>query len=211
MAPSISSTNVAVSRRVVIIGALMIVALLGAWWFALWQPRLEAIDQANFDAETAEQDKTDVQNQLLIYSRLNDELEMTSGQLVKMREAVPATTDLPSLFATIDAVAKGTGVEVGTIAPAAPSAKRKLLSTDAVPTGSGNEAVEIPVTFDLRGSYEAVLDFLTVLESRPTQGVAGSSRLFVVDDLSIDTEGANTLQVAVSARAFTTEAPVGGS
>jgi Tfp pilus assembly protein PilO len=200
-----------VSRRVVIIGALLIVALLGVWWFALWQPRLEAIDKANFDAETAEQEKADVQNQLLIYSRLNEELETSSGQLVQMREAIPATTDLPSLFATIDAVANGTGVEVGTIAPAAPSAKRKLLSTDAVPTGTGNEAIEIPVTFDLRGSYEAVVMFLTELESRPTQAIVGSSRLFVVDDLSIDIEGANTLQVAVSARAFTTEPPVGGS
>ena len=137
-----------------------------------------------------------------------------------LRNAIPTSNDLPSVFATLANIAARSGVQLGSVAPVAPSAKRKSIASDAQPTAmpagtpvasQPTQAVEILLSFDFKGTYEQTMTFLSLVQSVSKEGASGMSRLIVIDDLAVNAESGAVLQVAVTGRAFTSEPPVSGT
>jgi Tfp pilus assembly protein PilO len=150
-------------RRPAAVGAIVALVLLGGWWKLLWQPEGAAIAKAHKQTTAASSNLYSVEQSI---GHLRH-LELLAPKLAvleqKLSAAAPPTDEVDQFLLALNAVSQQTGVSVGSISIAPPSAAPASLST-------------IVVHFSVQGDYFAVQGFLDALRAM--------SRVVVVDNLS---------------------------
>lgn len=178
------------TRRQVATVGVAGVALLLAWYLLLWSPKSADLDAARARRSSATSQVAQLQlrlDHLKDAQRRAPELRATADRL---HSAVPDTADLAEfLLQTNDAATKA-GVDFLSVSPA---------PTAASPAGPS----AIQLSLNLKGGYRPTLDFMDRLLDLP--------RIVVLDSVSVSAggpaAGAPALDVVVTGRMFTTEAP----
>jgi Tfp pilus assembly protein PilO len=178
-------------RNAVIGMAAALLAVIVAWYFVIYSPKSDDLDQAKA-ATTAEQKKTsDLQFQL---SRLQSQAKNASQQqalLGRLDQAIPAQPDEAEFILQANSIAGESGIDFLSISPSPPAA-----------TGT---TTTIALTLSIEGSFFQVKDYLTKLEAL--------ERLVIVDAVNMSAGGTGassdgvTLSVTLTARMFTRATP----
>jgi Tfp pilus assembly protein PilO len=181
------------NRRTALLMGLGLLAVLLFWYAALWSPVQSSLADANDRQDRAELEA----RTLRLQSTHKDD---NSAEVAKAaeREAVaeaakalvPDQADLDGVINQLSSAASDAGLVLQSISASPPA---KLTSADP-PT--------IPVSLQVLGSFTGLQHYLTTLEQLP--------RLFVVDGVSVssaEAQGAPTLTVTITGRAFAIQLP----
>lgn len=185
-------------------GALVLVLV---WYFALYAPTSKDIDSAKAKTAAAEQEQDSLKTTL---HRLQDLAKTAPQQQAALRTldaAVPETPDLADFIIQANDIARRSGIEFLSIAPAPPSA--------GTTAAAGAAPATINLSITIQGGFFQVLDYLKQLEQL--------DRLVIVDTLNLgsgsggsssgtgasavasssSTNGTGSLSVSLTGRMFT--------
>jgi Tfp pilus assembly protein PilO len=218
-----------VNRRAVIVGVAGAVLLSLLWYFLLWSPQGKRLDAAEARKTAAEQTNSELQVTLDQLHDLESRRPELEDDLTQLRRAVPDQPQLARFLSSADEAATQSGVELTTVTPTKPAADATAATTTtAAPSSDGTTtttaagditattvaptptASAINLSFEVKGGYFQILDFLNRVDDLP--------RIVVVDslDLGADEESADAAASAtastgitanISARMFTGAAP----
>lgn len=148
------------SRIAWVLVVLLSVLLIVGWWFLLWSPTSDEIEQVRAEVETTEQ-QTEQQRRRA--AELRDVRERTpelEAAIVATRTLIPESADLPGLLRQLQLAADQSGVRVVSITPGQPS---------PIDVG-GPEVSSIGLSLALQGTYFQVVDFVRRLEDPAVVG-----------------------------------------
>lgn len=152
-------------RNILLLGALVLVLVVIAFYFLLLSPLLERLNaqaQAREDKQAQLAQLQQEVNDLEEVRRNSPEIER---QLLELSKRVPTQPEIPTFVVQIQEIADSSGVTQLSIEPGDP----------APPPGGGDYSV-VPVTMTFKGTYDQMQDFL--LRTR------NLARLVTVTDLS---------------------------
>lgn len=172
-----------------VLAALAIVAL---WWFFVYSPAGDELDEAKADREAEESQTAGLQAQLAQLEEIARNEPEIDAQLMQYEALIPPTPDLASFILSANEIAEASGIDWQSITPSEPQADPN--------TGTGT----IDMQISIEGGFFQALDYLNRLEDL--------QRLVVVDSLSMsagaaDTGGAPSLSISVVGRMFTQATP----
>lgn len=156
------------SRRGLIVTALVCLAIIGLWWVFLFSPTGD-------DLAVAEERRDDAETQLSTLRQQRDRLSLLveqrpffQSELESLRAAVPEQRDLAGVLLSVDEAARASGVSFVAFSASEPSG----------PDAFGLAPITIQMNGD--GGYFQVLDFLNRLNR--------IHRIVVVDQLNLAAE-----------------------
>ena len=194
------------NRRLLIpvgVGALVLIV----WFVALWSPQGSALSDARKRKNTALQQGATLRDQLARLQQARAAQPLKQSQLETLRIAIPDDPNLAQFILDANDAATKAGIEFLSISPTPPATQSQGTTAPPPAPGSTSGATPVPIkmAMTVSGGYFQVLDFINRLNRLP--------RIVVVDTLGLTGSGdASTLQVAISARMFTTSAtPVSGT
>lgn len=202
------------NRRTMAIGAGAAALILFLWYFLLWSPRNDDLQDAKDRREVAEQQRTQLQSEIARLRAAQKDEPLLRAQLETLRTSIPDDPNLAQFILDSNDAAIRSGIDFISIAPALPAAPTATApAPPATPGAPGSPVVagtppaDIKLSLQIKGGYFQVLDFLNRLDALP--------RLVVTDGLSITSEPAASprLTVSVTARMFVRALPAsfGGS
>lgn len=180
-------------RNVIIAIVAAMLAVVALWYFFLYAPLGDDLDQAKADVAAAESQQTSLKATLArLQATAKNSSELTA-QLNKLDAAIPEQPDEAQFIIDANRIAEDAGIDFLSVAPAPPAA--------------GGTASVIALDINISGSFFQVRQYLTDLEQL--------ERLVIVDTISItsstsDTTAETSLSVALTGRMFTRAAPLGG-
>ena len=180
-------------RNAVIGMAAVLLAVIVAWYFVIYSPKSDDLDQAKTATQTEQKKTSDLQFEL---SRLQSQAKNASQQqalLGRLDQAIPEQPDEGEFILQANSIAAESGIDFLSISPTPPAA-------------SGTTTT-IGLTISIEGSFFQVKDYLTKLESL--------ERLVIVDSINMSAGSSGdgsvsdgvTLSVTLTARMFTRAAP----
>src|SRR5207302_9121473 len=144
-------------RLLIPVGAGVLVLLI--WFAALWGPQGSALSKAKRRAETAEQQRDTLQDQL---KRLRDskrEEPLKRSQLETLRVAVPDDPNLAQLILDANDAASRSGIDFLSITPSLPTASSAGPGS-TVPGGGSATPIPIRIGMTVAGGYLQALEFV---------------------------------------------------
>jgi Tfp pilus assembly protein PilO len=182
-----------VRNRTALLFALGALAIIGLWWFFVYSPAGDELDDVRAEREAAEQQTAGLQAQRDQLRDIEERGPEIDAQLMALEGLVPATPDLASFILSANEIALQSGIDWLSITPSEPQA-------DAA-TGLGTINMQIAI----EGGFFQTLDYLNRLEDL--------QRLVVVDSVSLSgasdaaAGGAPSLSTSLVARMFTQAVP----
>lgn len=154
------------SRRTALIAAGVGVAMVLVWFFLLWAPRSQAIQDANDRREAAQLRQDDLRVQISRLKAAAQDEPAKRARIEALRAAIPEEPDLGQFILDTNDAASRSGIEFISIAPSEPAV-------------SGSLQAPAPITANLAvsGGYFQVLDFLNRMNALP--------RLVVTKDITV--------------------------
>lgn len=198
-------------KRTAMTTAVIIVALVGAWYALYWTPRSNEAADARQAAVAASDALSMVQTQLANAKKNPVDPSKVAAQLSAARAALPATSDLASYLEANESAASAAQVSIVEVTPAKPVGGRVTTgasapgqsTADASPPPSDAAAdastgidriTTIAVHQVARGERARLVDYVARLQ--------GLDRLVVVDTVNLTTEDANTASMTIDLRIF---------
>jgi len=176
-----------VNRSVLLIGGLLALLLTAGWWFLLISPVNERVADAENQLLTAENDELQLLAQRRTLQTVEDNMLEYLAALGDLEGSIPPTPQTAALIDDLSVLADETGIDWRAGSYGQPQ---------EVDTG----VFEIPLSISVEGQFFEVLGYL--------YGMADLERLVRIDSLSIspgqDEQGFTVLNVAISAKAYTT-------
>lgn len=172
--------------RRMVLAAPTVVVVIG-WWALVWNPKA-----AEFSAASERRDALTVQS-LRLGQQISEVRRYVEGgdavvrQHERARGWIPADTDLPSLIASHDALARSATVRVRSFTPIPPE------PTDSA-TGLPRDVAALRLNVTVEGTNQAIDTYLAGLFELP--------RLVVVDTLRLAPNGDGLVQLDLTLRAF---------
>lgn len=161
-----------VKKPIVLIGALALVVVLIVWLLAFFEP--ESHKLSSLDSQ-----KASLQQDVLLDNAHLQRVRAEShhvGQIQaidsKLKGYVPANEDLYTYIQTLSKAGNQTGVTITSLQPS------------ALQAASGTSYMAIPITADIRGTYDHLVAFLKAIYDLP--------RLTDVNSVTIDGGGPGT-------------------
>lgn len=180
------------NRRIVIVTAGASVILLAVWFFALWMPKGEELQEERDRVALAEDQASQLETKILKLKQSKENGPTLLARLDKLRSAVPDSPNLPQFILDANDAAVASGVEFVSISPREPA-----------PSKVAGLPPEIGLEVQIEGGYFQVLDFL--------ERLTDLQRVIVLDGVNVtpmgDDGSAPPLTVSLSGRMFTTELP----
>ena len=174
--------------RLALIGIGASIVLIGAWFFFLWKPASDDLDQAKEDRAAQETRAQELQVRLARLKNLEANADVLERDRALLAEAIPATDLLDQFILQVNERAARAGVSFVSVAPQQPNTGAAAPGTAAGPTTIG---LQIQVT----GDYFQLLRFLEELRDGP--------RLVTVDTFSLSRGGeGNEMSASVGGRMF---------
>lgn len=204
------------NRRAILIGVAAALAVMLLWYFLLWKPRADDIDEARGRKEQAQQQAAQLETEI---RRLRAEAQnepQRRAQLEKLRVAIPDDPNLAQFILDTNDAASKAGIDFISVAPTPPAAGASAaaaaggVTTTTTPGAPGapgttptaaTPPAEIRLALQIQGGYFQVLDFLNRLHDLP--------RLVVTDNLNVTADQTGRLSVTMQARMFTRDLPPG--
>jgi Tfp pilus assembly protein PilO len=202
--------------------ALSLVILLAGWFLLVSPKRSQASDLQAQSAAVQEQNAT-LTTQIATLKAMNQNLPQQEAKLAQIRQHLPDNPALPGLIRSLSDIAKASGVQLNSLAPANPVAPvaPKSPTTSAPASGTGTTPATggvtaaapqgtstfqvINVTIAVTGSYFDVEQFFSKVE--------GMTRSMLVTGFTVapskdPTAGASTNDVDASIQARVFYSPV---
>ncbi len=137
-------------RNIIILGALILVLLVIAYYFLLFNPlRQEYLarydERARKEAREAELERTVAQ-----LENVRRDAPDIERQILEYSKRIPTEDEIPTLVVQIEEIAEEADVTQLSIQPGSPEA----------PPGGGGDFSRIPITMSFEGTYEELQDFL---------------------------------------------------
>lgn len=196
------------NRRVTLMAILAAVVVLVAWYFLLWSPRSDELDEARERKEQAEQENQNLEAQLARLRADQQREPQLRASLEKLRVAIPDRPDLAQFILDTNDAAVRSGIDWVSIAPTPPAAATPAATattTTTAPETTGTTGTTAPpvaqlpaqivLSMQVNGGYFQVMDFLNRLDAMP--------RIVVVDGLTMSADGTGRLSATLTARMFT--------
>lgn len=187
------------SRAKILIAAGIGVAVVVAWFFLYYSPKGDDLSAIDEDLDQAMVEESELETQLALLQRLEEEAPAREAALRRLNAAVPVQPDLDVFIVEANEIADLAGVDWLSVSPTPPAA------------GAAAGVSVISMSIEIEGGFFQVLDYINRLED--------VERLVIVDSLSISTgggadggegeqvtdsgSGAPTLSVTLAARMYT--------
>lgn len=148
------------TRRAPILAVVAAVLLTALWWYLLYQPR--RVEKAELNDETVqlENERSELQAQLVVLNEVRDDEEEYRSQLARLREYIPDETAQPDTLRALQQAADASGVEVFQTTFNEPELVEGAPETNADMTA----LARIPTLMTITGSYFQVVDLLRRIE-----------------------------------------------
>lgn len=178
-------------RSVLLLSILGFVLIVVLYWFLLFQPASDEIDELRAQTEQLESQAAQLEARVAELREVRDAAVEEEALLVAAEAIIPSEPALPAVLRQMQQAADDSGLLLSSVTSSRPTA---FDAEDAPPNLS-----VISVTADLEGSYFQVVDFLRRLED-PTISPRGIS----FRSLTASGEPAEhpVLQVSLSADLF---------
>lgn len=184
-------------NRTVLVFVLGAVVIVGVWWFLVYSPKGDELDEARTDREAAEAQTISLEAELARLQEIEDRGPEIDAALMRIEALIPENPDLASFILAADEIANVSGIDWLSVSPAQPQA------------GAAGQPSTINLQIGIEGGFFQALDYLNRLEDL--------QRLVVVDAISIaaasadeegtSTSGAPNLSISLTGRMFTQAAP----
>lgn len=178
-----------------LIAVVAFIAVIGAYWMLVLSPKRDQISQLDAQIGTAQTDLAQAQSTLSTYQKAQSAYKHNYSTVVRLGKAMPADDDVRSLVVQLDAAAKRTGVDFGSISVGGGSSSGgSPTQTDAKagPPGSVSVAnggfTAMPFTFQFDGRFKNLRTFLASLEhfvSVSNDNIQVTGRLLRLESLSL--------------------------
>lgn len=174
------------NRRILLIGAAVLVVIVVAWFFLLWRPAGDDLDEANERLDDARARNSQLAATIARLEAQEEERPRLQSDLEALRAAIPAEADQADLQLGLNEAAEASGVE--------------LLSLTYNAAAGEGQLQSIGVQMGGEGGYFQLLDFLN--------RVSALHRIVVIDGLNISSTatesdfGPPDLTFQMNARAF---------
>ncbi|HVM07777.1 MAG TPA: type 4a pilus biogenesis protein PilO [Acidimicrobiales bacterium] len=174
--------------RLALIGIGASIVLIGAWFFLMWKPASNDLDQAKADKVAAEQKADQLAVRLAHLKNLEANAEVLERDRALLAEAIPSTDLVDQFILQVNERAARSGVQFVSVSPQQPGGAAAAPGAAAGPTSIG---LQIQAT----GDYFQLLRFLEELRDGP--------RLVTVDTFSLSKGGeGNQMSASVGGRMF---------
>ena len=175
--------------RLALMGIGASIVLIGAWFFFLWKPAGNDLDQARQEKVAAEQRASELQTRLTHLKQLEANAAVLERDRALLAEAIPASDLVDQFILQVNERATRAGVQFVSVSPQQPSAGA------AAPGAAAAGPASIGLQIQVQGDYFQLLRFLEELRDGP--------RLVTVDTFSLSKGGAaNAMSAAIGGRMF---------
>ncbi|MGH3599618.1 MAG: type 4a pilus biogenesis protein PilO [Pseudonocardiaceae bacterium] len=152
------------NRKIGLIAGALAVVLVAAWYLALWKPTTRQLTSARHELVTAQNDRQQASRQRIALTNEQRRLPGEKAEAAALTAAVPPDPGIDTLIDQVNQVAAASGVAL--------HSESQSLSSAAAPaaTKSSGTASSLPsasLTFDVSGSYNQILDFVSRLQTTP--------------------------------------------
>jgi Tfp pilus assembly protein PilO len=196
-----------------LIAVVAFVAVIGAYWMLVLSPKRDQISKLDAQIGTAQTDLAQAQATLSTYQKAQAAYKTNYATVVRLGKAMPADDDVRSLVVQLDAAAKRTGVDFGSISVGGGSSASGPTQTDvnAGPPGSVSVAnggfTAMPFTFQFDGRFKNLRTFLASLEhfvSVSNDNIQVTGRLLRLESLSLQAgdEGFPQIDAQIGATSY---------
>lgn len=189
------------NRRVLAIGAGAAAVIVLLWYFALWKPRANDLDNAKDRRARAEAAAAQLQTEIDRLRAEQRQEPLRRAQLERVRTLIPDDPNLAQFILDANDAAVRAGIDFISISPALPAAGTATTAPGAPVAPAGAAPPEIKLALQINGGYFQVLDFVNRLDALP--------RLVVTDGLTLSADAAARISVSLTARMFTHVLPPG--
>ena len=185
--------------RMVLIGVIVLVALAGGYLLVV-SPERKQVAQAEAQVQSAQQQLESAKTAAAGAKAAEQRYDTAYSSVVRLGEAVPPATEVPSLIFELDVASGERNVNFASISS---TASGSAPSSAASSSAAGAEAAsatpagftQMPFTFVFKGSFEGLAHLLGQVDSfveRTTTGeLRVSGRLLTIQGADITIENAN--------------------
>jgi Tfp pilus assembly protein PilO len=177
------------NRRISIVAGTLIVLLVAGWYLLLWSPQSSKLASARAADTKAVANGRQLELELAGIRAVINKLPAERAQLAGSLPVLPDNLDVDTLIDQIYQASHSSGVAWSN------ESQSITAATSAAATGSTGSAPEtVTLNLSVAGTYDQVSNFLTALEHR--------QRLLVVDSVTYNPSGSNTVNTTIVVRAF---------
>src|SRR5438067_11880661 len=143
-------------RLLIPVGAGVLVLLI--WFAALWGPQGSALSKAKKRADSAEQQRDTLQDQLTRLKASKRDEPLKRSQLETLRVAVPDDPNLAQFILDANDAASRSGIDFLSITPTPPAAGGGATTATSTPgAAAGPAPVSVRLALSISGGYFKVL------------------------------------------------------
>lgn len=146
-------------RRKVLLFVLVMLAVLVAWYFLVWTPQANNIDEATKAADDAEAQVRSLRLEVQRLEGLEKQAPQLRERAARADTAIPGEPQLAQFILQVQEAADASGVDWLSVAPTPPAAPPEAGTAQATP------ALEVILAMQVEGGYFQVQDFITRLET----------------------------------------------
>lgn len=146
-------------RRNIIIFVLIMLAVLVAWYFLIFTPQSNKIDETAAAADGAEQQARALRLEVERLRELEKQAPQLRERAAKADTAIPGDPQLAQFILQVQEAADASGVDWVSVAPTPPAAPPEAATPDA------RAVLEVILEMSVEGGYFQVQDFITRLET----------------------------------------------
>jgi type IV pilus assembly protein PilO len=136
-------------RNILILGLLVIVLLVVAYYFLILSPLLNRLNERAQERDDKQSQLANLQQEVAQLEAIKRESPTIQRQLLELSKRVPTQPEIPTLVVQLEEIADASGVTQLRIKP----------DTPGPPPGGGDFSV-VPITMTFNGTYEEMQDFL---------------------------------------------------
>jgi len=169
-------------------------AILAAMWFLLVSPERAKISGLNAEVSSAQQTLSAAQGKLSTARTSQASYQTDYASIVKLGEAVPPTSQVPSLVYELDQLSSSKNVDFESITAGASGSGAAAASSAAAAASTGFS--QLPFTFTFNGSFEDLYKLLAKLNGLVVQtsndGVQVTGRLLTIQSADLSASAGAT-------------------
>lgn len=166
--------------KLIIIGVVSAMAVAGLWFFALWSPQGESLEQAKAEQQASEAKAAELRSRLTRLKRLEANAEVLERDRLRLAAAIPDTDQLDQFILRVNERASASGVTFMSVSPTEPTPAAAGSGGAAGTAGAAANAgapLGIGLQLQVTGDYFAIMRFLETLRD--------GERLVTVENLTM--------------------------
>ena len=176
--------------RLILIGVGAAVLITAVWYFALWSPKGEDLDEAKADLAAQEQRASELTARLAHLKKLEANADVLERDRALLATAIPTADQLDTFLLQVNERASRAGVDFVSIAPQQPS-----IASGSPGAATAGGPTPVALQIQVNGDYFAILRFLEQLRD--------GERLVTVENLSLTGGGvAGGMSASIGGRMF---------